>query len=161
LNNLFGKFKHVIIAHQSLPPSSTLMFRNYELQFLYERLRDNLTKVLHQRDKVIGVMDSMISKLQYTLKELYDQDVRVKYAALNKELISQGVASLNPSAQDNKRDISSESILDAILQMMPFGECFSRKMFVRMFAQRRFDAMCAEYGEFTAKIEYDEYCSSE
>jgi len=65
---------------------------------------------------------------------------------------------ITPDQSDN--DLSAESILDALLLQIPFERIFSRKMFIKLLAQRHFETMCAEYGDHTARIDYDDYCSS-
>ncbi|CAJ0649346.1 13772_t:CDS:2 [Entrophospora sp. SA101] len=141
LGTLMERFKSVILENQSLD-SCFMVFRNYNLQTLYESLRTNLTKVLHKYDKVVVVIDELSTKFQNLLKQLYEQDMRNKYAILNKELSSQ------------------EGILEALLVQVPYENIFSRKMTIKNMAQRHFETMCSEYGDHTARIDYDDYCSS-
>lgn len=241
LRTLMEKFKSVILANQGLD-SCSIVFRNFQLQSIYEDLRTNLTKILHKREKVSEVIEITAIKLQLILKSLYEQDIRNKYSAMNKELARQGInvqlnnkdlkkssvksvittssssfnsitttsttiprlttyintfnttstlpayttttitsspttiTSLTSSATNEKRkdisklavtiphqsdhDLSAESILDALLLQIPFEHIFSRKMFIKLLAQRHFETMCAEYGDHTARIDYDDYCSS-
>ncbi|CAB5394501.1 uncharacterized protein OCT59_013779 [Rhizophagus irregularis] len=241
LRTLMEKFKSVILANQGLD-SCSIVFRNFQLQSVYEDLRTNLTKILHKREKVSEVIETTAIKLQLILKSLYEQDIRNKYSAMNKELARQGInvqlnnndlkkssaksvtttssssfnsitttsttiprlttyintfnttstlpayttttitsspttiTSLASSATNEKRkdisklavtiphqsdhDLSAESILDALLLQIPFEHIFSRKMFIKLLAQRHFETMCAEYGDHTARIDYDDYCSS-
>ncbi|CAJ0753647.1 24830_t:CDS:2 [Entrophospora sp. SA101] len=79
LGTLMERFKSVILENQSLD-SCFMVFRNYNLQTLYESLRTNLTKVLHKYDKVVVVIDELSTKFQNLLKQLYEQDMRNKYA---------------------------------------------------------------------------------
>ncbi|CAJ0747555.1 4149_t:CDS:2 [Entrophospora sp. SA101] len=146
LGTLMERFKSVILENQSLD-SCFMVFRNYNLQTLYESLRTNLTKVLHKYDKVVVVIDELSTKFQNLLKQLYEQDMRNKYAILNKEL-------------SNYYDISAEGILEALLVQVPYENIFSRKMTIKNMAQRHFETMCSEYGDHTARIDYDDYCSS-
>ncbi|CAJ0909215.1 9033_t:CDS:2 [Entrophospora sp. SA101] len=148
LGTLMERFKSVILENQSLD-SCFMVFRNYNLQTLYESLRTNLTKVLHKYDKVVVVIDELSTKFQNLLKQLYEQDMRNKYAILNKELSSQ-----------DYYDISAEGILEALLVQVPYENIFSRKMTIKNMAQRHFETMCSEYGDHTARIDYDDYCSS-
>ncbi|CAI2184946.1 562_t:CDS:2 [Funneliformis geosporum] len=64
------------------------------------------------------------------------------------------------TSHQSDHDLSAESILDALLLQVPFERIFSRKMFIKLLAQRHFETMCAEYGDHTARIDYDDYCSS-
>ncbi|CAG8592863.1 3871_t:CDS:2 [Funneliformis mosseae] len=63
-------------------------------------------------------------------------------------------------SHQSDHDLSAESILDALLLQVPFERIFSRKMFIKLLAQRHFETMCTEYGDHTARIDYDDYCSS-
>ncbi|GES92660.1 hypothetical protein GLOIN_2v1598892 [Rhizophagus clarus] len=241
LRTLMEKFKSVILANQGIE-SCSIVFRNFQLQSVYEDLRTNLTKILHKHEKVSEVIENTAIKLQLILKTLYEQDIRNKYSAMNKELARQGInvqlnnndlkksstksitttpsssfnlttsstavprlttyintfstasplpaytttttvtslpttiaSSTSPVINEKRKDISklavniphqsdhdlsAESILDALLLQIPFEHIFSRKMFIKLLAQRHFETMCAEYGDHTARIDYDDYCSS-
>ncbi|RIA81931.1 hypothetical protein C1645_830851 [Glomus cerebriforme] len=240
LRTLMEKFKSVILSNQGLE-SCSIVFRNFELQSIYEDLRTNLTKILHKHEKVSEVIETTAIKLQLILKNLYEQDIRNKYSAMNKELEgintqlnnndlkkslaktttsalsssfnsttslttvprlttyintfnnsssltspsfayvttrtspSTTITSTTPLTNEKRKDISklaitiphqsdhdlsAESILDALLLQIPFEHIFSRKMFIKLLAQRHFETMCAEYGDHTARIDYDDYCSS-
>jgi hypothetical protein len=243
LRTLMEKFKSVILANQGLD-SCSIVFRNFQLQSVYEDLRTNLTKILHKREKVSEVIETTAINLQLILKTLYEQDIRNKYSAMNKELARQGInvqlnnndlkkspaksvttmssssfnsttssstiprltsyintfntalplpayttttitsssttitSSTSPAINEKRKDLkdisklavtiphqsdhdlSAESILDALLLQIPFEHIFSRKMFIKLLAQRHFETMCAEYGDHTARIDYDDYCSS-
>nr|CAG8524602.1 14431_t:CDS:2 [Entrophospora candida] len=193
LGTLMERFKSVILENQSLD-SCFMVFRNYNLQTLYESLRTNLTKVLHKYDKVVVVIDELSTKFQNLLKQLYEQDMRNKYAILNKELSSQGISvqlddkiipdtfkttfsSSSLSSNSNSVSPPPSSSLSCLAPLpasylssttkqvsykvnFPYENIFSRKMTIKNMAQRHFETMCSEYGDHTARIDYDDYCSS-